>query len=46
MVAVTKVAGKPKVGGKKSKKVSKKFTIDCSRAVENEIFDTAAFVSL
>ena len=37
-------ATKPKVT-KKSKKATKKFVIDCTRAVDNEIFDTAAFVS-
>ena len=38
-----KVVKRSKRAGKKDNK--KKFTIDCSRAVENEIFDAAGFVS-
>lgn len=39
-----KAAPKPK-SVKKGKKTVKKFTIDCSAAVENEILDMAKFVS-
>ena len=39
-----KVATKKVVKGKKV--AQKKYTIDCSKAVDGEIFDVAAFVSI